>query len=101
MSPTDRRSRPDRRVVPDRRAAEAKAPPAEPRPSSERRGMTGRRSGVERRGRETVEEHLRNALQLLSNIAETGSLDDETRRDLDAAMFRLRFAVDRLRHDTT
>jgi hypothetical protein len=100
MSPTDRRSRPDRRVVTDRRAA-ADAKAAEPAPSGERRSRSARRSGVERRGRETVEEHLRNALQLLSNIAETGSLDDEARRDLDAAMFRLRFAVDRLRHNPT
>jgi hypothetical protein len=65
------------------------------------RSPKDRRTGVERRGRETVEEHLRNALQLLSNIAETGSLDDEARRDLDAAMFRLRFAVDRLHHGGT
>jgi len=29
-------------------------------------------------------------------VAESGVLDDELRRDLDAAMFRLRFAIDQL-----
>jgi len=96
MSPTDRRSQPDRRVLGDRRKAAADAPSADS-PVGDKRRVKARRSGAERRSNETVEEHLRNALQLLSNIAETGSLDDEARRDLDAAMFRLRFAVDRLR----
>jgi len=29
-------------------------------------------------------------------VAESGTLDEESLRDLDAAMFRLRFALDRL-----
>jgi len=100
FSANERRSRPDRRVGSERRAGGSDAPASEPRPGGDRRGGA-RRSGGERRGKETVEEHLRNALQLLSNIAETGNLDDEARRDLDAAMFRLRFAVERLRHSGT
>jgi len=98
MSPSDRRSQPDRRVVSDRRKAAAEPQGADARPAREQRRTKARRSGAERRSNETVEEHLRNALQLLGNIAETGSLDDEARRDLDAAMFRLRFAVERLRY---
>jgi hypothetical protein len=35
-------------------------------------------------------------LELLTNVAESGTLDEESLRDLDAAMFRLRFALDRL-----
>jgi hypothetical protein len=60
------------------------------------RGVSGeRRSGVERRG-QTVGEHLRNALELIARVAESGGLDDEFRRDLDTAVVRLRLALDRL-----
>jgi hypothetical protein len=85
----------DRRLAADRRA-----------PTDRRRVVTivveERRSGVERRGQperrapESAGEHIRNALQLLTNVAESGTLDEESLRDLDAAMFRLRFALDRL-----
>jgi len=85
----------DRRVTTDRRA-----------PKGRRRVVTvvveERRSGVERRAHperrapESAGEHIRNALQLLTNVAESGTLDDASLRDLDAAMFRLRFALDRL-----
>jgi hypothetical protein len=44
---------------------------------------------------------VRNALQLLMTIVETGDLDDELRRDLDAAIFRLHFAIERLRRIAT
>src|SRR5213592_3879968 len=62
---------------------------------TERRSGEERRSGAERRTPESVAEHIRNALQLLTNVAESGTLDEESLRDLDAAMFRLRFALDR------
>ena len=71
--------------------------PAEQRSGEDRRRRPDRRKR-ERRGQETPEEHIRNALQLLSNVAESGVLDEELRRDLESAMFRLRFAVDRLEH---
>ncbi len=77
-------AKPERRVVPDRRVG------------VDRRKPSVRRSVLERRGPESVAEHIRNALQLLANVAESGTLDLEHLRDLDAAMFRLRFAVDRL-----
>jgi hypothetical protein len=32
---------------------------------------------------------------LLTNVAESGSLDEESLRDVDTAVFRLRFALDR------
>ena len=44
----------------------------------------------------TFEEHVRNALQLLMSIVDAGEMDDEVRRDLDAAIFRLHFAIERL-----
>ena len=68
----------------------------ERRRSRERREDAERRSGAERRTEETAAEHIRNALQLVAHVAESGALDDELRRDLDAAMFRLRFAIDQL-----
>jgi hypothetical protein len=62
----------------------------------ERRSGVERRAPTQRRGPESAAEHIRNALQLLTNVAESGTLDEESLRDLDAAMFRLRFALDRL-----
>ena len=92
---------PDRRAERERRIAERRK---EVRPTAvERRGKPSldRRSGVEMRGSETVEEHVRNALQLLVSAVETTTLDDDLRRDIDAAAFRLRFAVERLRRGKT
>jgi hypothetical protein len=62
----------------------------------ERRSGIERRSFFERRSAEEPGEDIRNALQLLTNVAESGTLDEASLRDLDAAMFRLRFALDRL-----
>ncbi|HYT83683.1 MAG TPA: hypothetical protein VEK86_09535, partial [Gemmatimonadales bacterium] len=54
-----------------------------------------RRDGTERRGPDSIGEHLRTALQLLADVVESGALDDESLRNLDTAIFRLRFALDR------
>jgi hypothetical protein len=86
--PADRRQLTDRRTSADRRQAAVLV-------TVERRAGLDRRSRAERRTPESVGEHIRNALQLLSNVAESGTLDEESLRDLDAAMFRLRFALDR------
>jgi len=88
--PADRRSVANRRAAArgDRRRVAALVP-------TERRSGEERRTGAERRTPESVAEHIRNALQLLTNVAESGTLDEESLRDLDAAMFRLRFALDR------
>jgi hypothetical protein len=91
----------DRRGEPQRRSGERRqlvlVPPLEQRSRGAQRRTEERRTGTRLGGKETAEEHVRNALQLLMTIAETGSLGDEVRRDLDAAIFRLRFAIDRLR----
>jgi len=98
-TPADRRSGTERRngdrrrtltlVTVERRSGEERRQPVE-------RRATGRRGGQERRGQESAAEHIRNALQLIAEVADAHELDDEHRRDLDAALFRLRFALDRL-----
>jgi hypothetical protein len=85
----DRRQREDRRSGRDRRQTVAPVP-------LERRSGTERRSSGERRAAPSVADQLRSALTLLTNVAESGTLDEPSLRDLDAAMFRLRFALDRL-----
>ena len=105
----DRRDLLDRRSGIDQRASERRLAPAPAMPERrvgpdrragvDRRQRSVRRSVLERRGPESVAEHIRNALQLLANLAESRTLDLEQLRDLDAAMFRLRFAVDRLERE--
>ena len=54
-----------------------------------------RRSGIDRRLQlASVAGQVQTVLGLLTQIAESGSLSDENRRLLDAAMLRLRFAVE-------
>ncbi len=85
----DRRQTPDRRSRAERRRVVTVV-------VHERRSGIERRSFFERRSTEEPGEDIRNALQLLTNVAESGTLDEASLRDLDAAMFRLRFALDRL-----
>jgi hypothetical protein len=85
----DRRRTTDRREPTDRRRVVTVV-------VEERRSGGERRAQPARRAPESAGEHIRNALHLLTNVAESGTLDDESLRDLDAAMFRLRFALDRL-----
>ena len=89
LSHADRRLTQDRRTRGDRRRVVTVV-------VEERRSGVDRRAPAERRAPESAAEHIRNALQLLTNVAESGTLDEESLRDLDAAMFRLRFALDRL-----
>lgn len=89
LSHADRRLSTDRRAPTDRRRVVTIV-------VEERRSGIERRAQPERRSPESAGEHIRNALQLLTNVAESGTLDEESLRDLDAAMFRLRFALDRL-----
>ncbi len=91
-SPADRRKVVERRAPADRRRGAVVVP-------IERRSGSERRDAAPRRAPESVGEHIRNALQLLTNVAESGTLDEESLRDLDAAMFRLRFALDRFEAD--
>ena len=89
LSHADRRVPTERRASSDRRRVVTVV-------VQERRSGVDRRAQPERRAPESAGEHIRNALQLLTNVAESGTLDEESLRDLDAAMFRLRFALDRL-----
>jgi hypothetical protein len=84
----DRRRAEERRGPEDRRRVVVRVP-VEQRTGADRRGET------ERRGSQSVDELIRGALELLTNVAESGSLDEESLRDVDTAVFRLRFALDR------
>jgi hypothetical protein len=102
MTPSDeRRLPPDRRGEKERRGGKERRRTitlvkAERRQSGDRRADAERRRSAERRVEETTGEHLRDALRLVAHVAESPVLTDELRRDLDAAIFRLRFALDRL-----
>jgi len=85
---TEHREQPDRRSGSDRRRVIVVV-------TENRRSGTDRRQ-QDRRAPESVGEHIRNALGLITQVADSDELDDEHRRDLDAAMFRLRFALDQL-----
>jgi hypothetical protein len=90
----------ERRGKPDRRAGERRhlilVPPVERRSPNARRRVPDRRTGSETLGAATAEEAVRTALQLLITISETETLDDNLQRHLDAAIFRLQFAIERL-----
>lgn len=85
----NRREVADRRTGGDQRAAPVSVP-------NERR-KSARRTGVERRlAMQSAAFQLRTALDLLAQVAESGTLSDDDRRVLDTAMLRLRFAVERM-----
>ena len=94
----DRRSGVDRRTVP-RRSVLASVAVDRRRTVDLRRGAD-RRSTLDRRNRvgrprstESPAEHVRNALQLLNHLLETGGLNVEQRADLAAALRRLERAL--------
>jgi hypothetical protein len=94
----DRRCGADRRVAPRRQAVSAAVP--ERRRVVDRRRGGERRSTLERRGRaardralESPAEHLRNALQLLGELEETGDLWEDARAALEAVRDRLARAL--------
>lgn len=94
--PNERRRVADRRTILERRSGAAR--PAQ-QPAVDRRLPGDRRSGHERRlSILSAEDQIDEALRLLTRVVETGSLPDEERRSLEAAMVRLRFALDRLEH---
>ena len=95
---TDRRTGTDRRSEPRRQAV--KGVPDERRSVVDRRRGSERRSTLDRRGRasrapnaERPVEHVRNALQLLREVALVGELSSGPSEDLDAAIERLHRAV--------
>jgi hypothetical protein len=92
---SERRATADRRAGVNRRTGKQSALTLVP---EERRGGKDRRRS-DRRSEETASEHIRNSLQLLAAVSQTASLDEGLQRDLDSAIFRLRYALDRLEHD--
>ena len=54
-----------------------------------------RRSGIDRRLQmESASSQVHAVLELLTQIADSGSLQDDDRRLVDTAMLRLRFAIE-------
>jgi hypothetical protein len=103
----DRRSTPDRRFVVDRRAADRRQSVVrvtveqrsgrDRRVTEERRLVDDRRVPMDRRANGApIETHLHAAITLLEHLSDGGHLTAQAQRDLDAALFRLKFALDRL-----
>ena len=110
----DRRLTVARRQVPDRRGEQAERGggerrsetkvefPVERRSGAERRQIGDRRSAVERRlSLQSAVDQIHGALKLLTLVAESeaGRLNEEQRRELEGAMLRLRFALERLEEE--
>jgi hypothetical protein len=56
-----------------------------------------RRTGIDRRMEmESATAQMHAVLELLTQMADSGSLRDDNRRLLDTAMLRLRFAIERM-----
>jgi len=100
----DRRETNERRLLIDRRSGvdrrgTRKEGQAERR-NADRRAGGERRAFVERRlSLQSAEDQIRGALKLMTTAIEAGQLPDKPRRALDAAMLRLRFALERLDSD--
>lgn len=107
----DRRLTVERRQIPDRRGGQGEGGggerrsetevevPVERRSGAERRQIGDRRSSIERRlSLQSAVDQIHGALKLLTRVAESeaGRLNEEQRRELEGAMLRLRFALERL-----
>jgi hypothetical protein len=107
----ERRLTMERRQVPDRRGTQGETGgrerrsetegdvPVDRRSGAERRKIGARRSAVERRlSLQSAMDQIHGALKLLTLVAESepGRLNEEQRRELEGAMLRLRFALERL-----
>ena len=101
--PKDRRGAPDRRAEEDRRSgserrAASETPPA-PATGDRRRApdrrLGARRGGGERRLALPIGGQLRTVIELLFQV-DPAKLTEADRRRFDTAIFRLRFALDRL-----
>lgn len=105
----ERRDSEERRWTMDRRSGEERrcsepaaglgAPPE--RRLGDRRSTGERRALLERRlALHSAEDQIRGALKLLTQLADGGGggamLGDQQRRSLEAAMLRLRFALERM-----
>ena len=106
----DRRLEAERRLLPDRREGEGEGggerrsgaeveTPVERRGGADRRQVGERRSAIERRlSLQSAVDQIHGALKLLTQVAESEAttLSEEQRRELEGAMLRLRFALERL-----
>jgi hypothetical protein len=87
----------DRRSGVDRRQKRGAPPATERRGGPDRRGSGERRAYLERRmSLQSAGDQIRGALKQLTTAIESGAIPDKQRRGLDAAMLRLRFALERL-----
>ena len=93
-APHERRRPSDRRALLERRLSIERA---QQHAEEERRINGDRRSGLERRlAILSAGDQIHDALRLLTRVIESGTTADAERRSLEAAMLRLRFALDRL-----
>ena len=71
--------------------------PIERRAGGERRRLGDRRSETERRlSVHSAEDQITSALKLLTKVAESAALSENEQREIEGAMLRLRFALERL-----
>jgi len=101
----DRRETNERRILIDRRSGVDRRQSIGRSPA-ERRGRADRREGGERRAfverrleLQSAGDQIRGALKLITDAIESGSIPEKQLRSLDAAMLRLRFALERLDSD--
>lgn len=95
--PSDRRGRVERRSGAERRvdAAAPRVPPAGERRRRSERRRADRRAGADRRMVLPLTGQLRTVIELLFRVS-PDRLTDEDRRRFDAAIFRLRYALESL-----
>lgn len=87
----------DRRSGVDRRERDPYDAVSDDRRRDDRRGGPERRAFLERRlALQSAGDQIRGALKLMTAAIEAGSIPEKQRRDLDAAMLRLRFALERV-----
>lgn len=94
---SERRLSLERRLL-DRRSGDVSLPPATgERRVNERRAGGDRRATIERRlSLQSADDQIRGALKLLTVVADGPALGEQQRRSLEAAMLRLRFALERI-----
>lgn len=96
-APHERRRSSDRRALLERRLRVERAGR---HPDEDRRINGDRRSGQERRlAVLSAEDQIHEALRLLTRVIESDTAAEAERRSLEAAMLRLRFALDRLEEE--
>jgi hypothetical protein len=102
----DRRESAERRLLIDRRSGVDRRQNNAGGFAAERRNVDDRRAGAERRAfrerrlsLQSAGDQIRGALKLMTLAIESGQIPERDRRTLDAAMLRLRFALERLEEE--